>query len=45
MLLLTLNALPHPWWGHLNGFSPVCECEWILKLDGLEKALLQVWQM
>jgi hypothetical protein len=45
MLLRTLKALPQPLCGHLNGFSPVCEWLWILRLEGLEKALLQVGQM
>lgn len=45
MLLRTLKALPHPAWGHLNGFSPVCEWLWIRRLLGRLKALLQVWQI
>lgn len=44
MLLRTLNALPHPGCGHLNGFSPVCEWLWIRSELGRENALLHVWQ-
>lgn len=45
MLLRTLKALPQPAWGHLKGFSPVCEWLWMRNELGREKALLQVWQM
>lgn len=45
MLLRTLNALPQPGCGHLYGFSPVCEWEWIRSELGLENALLHVGQM
>lgn len=45
MLLRTLKALPQPEWGHLKGFSPVCEWLWMRNELGREKALLQVWQM
>lgn len=44
-LLRTLNALPQPACGQRNGFSPVCEWLWILRHEGREKALLQVWQI
>lgn len=45
MLLRTLKALPQPGWGHLKGFSPVCEWPWIRSELGREKALPHVWQM
>lgn len=44
MLLRTLKALPQPPCGHLKGFSPVWECEWMRRLLGREKALLHVGQ-
>jgi hypothetical protein len=41
----TLNAFPHPWCPHLNGFSPVWLWLCMRKLLGRENALLHVEQM
>ena len=38
-----LKLRPHPWNGHLYGFSPVCLCMCSFKFCLDERGLLQMW--